>query len=112
MSGVAITGSEDVITITTPGPVTVTVNNPEPNLAPILERLDSIMATQAQLEASLGQVGDQLDKAKGEITAAIDQLKTEVQNAGNSTPGVDAAMARLSAAAQALDDVVPDTNPT
>lgn len=69
---------------------------------------ERIMATQAETEAKLTTIADQLDKAKGEIVAAIQALKDALSAAGNSTPGIDAAVARLEGGAQALDDLNPD----
>jgi len=66
------------------------------------------MATQAELAAHLGKIGDQLDKAQAEIVAAIQALKDAIANAGNTTPEIDAALARLDTSAQGLDDINPD----
>lgn len=60
-----------------------------------------IMSTQAELAAALRAVNAQLQKAIEEIVAAV-------ANSGNTTPEVDAAVAALQAAAQALDDLNPD----
>lgn len=57
------------------------------------------------LQDAIDQVTAQLDKAKQEILAEIDKLETQV-NAGE-VPNLDA----LRAAAQGLDDVVPDSLP-
>ncbi len=63
------------------------------------------MSTQAELAASLNAVSDQLTKATAEIVAAI-------AAAGNSTPDVDAAVAKLAGISQALDDLNPDAPTT
>lgn len=63
-----------------------------------------IMATQDELAQSLEDVNTQLQKAIAEIIAAV-------AAAGNTTPRVDAAMAALKNAAQALDDLNPDQPP-
>ncbi len=47
------------------------------------------------------EVVDQLNKAFGEINAKIAALQTAVENQDNASP-------ELVAAAQALDDIVPD----
>lgn len=60
-----------------------------------------IMATLADFTTALNGVNDQLQKALAEIQA-------EIANIGQSTPAMDAALARLQAAAQALDDLNPD----
>ncbi len=76
--------------------------------------------TQAELQAALEAVdtnleavGVQLNKAQAEIVKQIADLKAAL--GGNTTPQVDAALARLQTAAgaltpvaQALDDVTPD----
>jgi len=67
----------------------------------INRKLDTIMATQDELAQKLTSVSDELDKATKEIKDAI-------ANAGASTPAVDAAVARLEAAAKTLDDLNPD----
>lgn len=53
----------------------------------------------------LAGVTDQLGKAKGEIVAKIDELQAQV--AAGQPPSQDTLDA-LKAAAQALDDIVPD----
>lgn len=70
----------------------------------INERLSKIMATQDQEAAALNAVSDQLTKAMGELTTALGNL-------GQTSPEVDAATAKLQAAAQALDDLEPDAPP-
>ncbi len=70
------------------------------------------MATQAELAAKLTSIGDELDKAKAEIVAAIQALKDALASAGATTPEVDAAVVRLEGSAQALDDLNPDATPT
>jgi hypothetical protein len=67
-----------------------------------------IMATNAELQASLTAIADQLDKAAGELTAEIQKLEDELAAAGGTTPEVDAVVARLKAKVQALDDMNPD----
>jgi hypothetical protein len=73
-------------------------------------KIRRVIMTQAELAAHLTAVDDQLDKATAEILAAIQALKDALANAQTS-PEVDAAVARLDAAAQALDDINPDTGP-
>lgn len=81
-------------------------------LAAISDLKDTLMATQAELQASLDAVADQLAKASAEITAEIKTLTDEIAAGGVTTPGVDASVARLQALAQALDDMNSDTPPT
>lgn len=54
------------------------------------------------VQDAVDQITAQLDKAKGEVVKAIADLEAAV--AAGETPNLDA----LKAAAQALDDVVPD----
>lgn len=56
---------------------------------------------QEQILAQLKAIGEQLTKAKDEITAAL-------QNAGTITPELQAALDGLANVAQALDDINPD----
>ena len=78
-------------------------------LKSILDKVNAIMATQAELAATLATVKTQLTKASGEITARIQALVDALAAAGGTTPEVDAAVADLQAVAQALDDINPDT---
>jgi hypothetical protein len=61
----------------------------------------------SKIDDTLNAVSDKLDKAKGEILDAIDKLSTEAANGNVSQATLD----RLNAAAQSLDDVVPDEAP-
>lgn len=61
--------------------------------------------TQKELAEALQKVNEQLQKA-------IKEIVTAVQNAGNTTPEVDAALQALQNAAQALDDLNPDAPTT
>jgi ABC-type transporter Mla subunit MlaD len=69
------------------------------------------MATAAELLASLNALGDQLTKASAEIVAEIATLTAAVGTGGNTTPEVDASIARLQVLAKALDDLNPDVPP-
>lgn len=73
-------------------------------LAQIESNQRKIMASQDQEAAALNAIGDQLNKALAELVAAL-------ANLGQTSPEVDAATARLQAAAQALDDLNPDPAP-
>ncbi len=66
------------------------------------------MATQAELAQALHTTSDQLDKAKTEILQRVQELTDAVNNSGQTTPEVDAALERLRTSTQGLDDVVPD----
>ena len=63
---------------------------------------------QTELEARLNALDAHLGKAADEIQAEVQTLKDELAKSGNTTPGVDASLARLEAKAQALDDRNPD----
>lgn len=80
-------------------------------LRELKEGQKNIMGSQADEATALNALADQLTKANTEIQAAIADLKTQIANAGNTTPEVDAALARVTAGAQTLDDIVPDPAP-
>ena len=76
-------------------------------LAVINKKLDQIMATQSEAAAKLAEAADKLEKAKGELLAEIEKLKA----GGELSPEAQAAVERIQALAQALDDIVPDAEP-
>lgn len=80
----------------------------------LTQKVDAIMATQAEQAATLRALGAQLTKARAEIIRAVDRLSLAVAAAGATSPEVDAATADLQAVVQTLDDLNPDesTEPT
>ena len=77
----------------------------------ILERLEYLMATQAELATLLLAVTDTITKIGTEtqsLLAKIDDLAAALAAAGATTPEVDAALAALQAQAAAVDSLVPD----
>lgn len=60
------------------------------------------------LQEDLLDVRDQLVKARGEIVTKIEDLEAAVSNSGEVSPEVAEALSEVKAAAQALDDIVPD----
>lgn len=80
-------------------------------LRELKEGQKNIMATQDEEAAKLNAFADQLDKATTEIVAAVQALKDALAAAGNTNQAVDDATARLSTAAQKLDDLNPDATP-
>jgi len=74
----------------------------------IINKLNSIMATQAELAQQLRDIKDQNEKARVEILAKIAALEDALANAGNTTPEVDQAVADLKASVQTDDDLNPD----
>ncbi len=70
-------------------------------------RVENVMTQLNELAATLVSVDNQLTKAKAEILAKIDALQLALANIA-LTPEADAALAALTAQAQALDDIVPD----
>lgn len=74
----------------------------------INQKLEEIMATQAELAQALTALGTQLDKAKAEIVQKVADLEAAIANAGSSTPEVDAALAALKGKVQELDDLNAD----
>ena len=76
-------------------------------LSTIHIQLTQIMATQAELAAELAAKTAQIRKAIDEITTRLAALEQAVRNAP-ATPELTAAVAALSTAVQAADDIVPD----
>lgn len=68
----------------------------------IVNNQKTIIMNQKELAEALQKVSDQVQKGITEVIAAV-------QAAGNTTPEVDAALLKLQEAAQALDDLNPDT---
>ena len=71
-------------------------------------KLDKIMATQAELQASLEALGTQLDKVSAELNTEIQNLTDAVAAAGNTTPEIDAAVQKMQQIVDALDALNPD----
>jgi hypothetical protein len=84
---------------------------PGGSLAKVIERLESIMATQAELQVQIEALTVQAEKAKGEIVAKIADLQAAIEAADEVDPGVVAAVAALTAVVQGVDDIVPDAPP-
>jgi predicted acetyltransferase len=74
----------------------------------LIQKVDIIMATQAEVQQILTDLGTQLDKAKGEIVQHVADLEAAIASQGNTTPEVDAALAALKTKVQALDDLNAD----
>ncbi len=74
----------------------------------LLQKVDSIMATQAEQAATLRAIATQLAKVRAEIVRAVDRLTQALATAGATTPEVDEATAALQTAVQGLDDLNPD----
>lgn len=72
------------------------------------QKVDTIIASQAEQAAKLRAIGEQIAKAKAEIVAAVDKLTAAVAAGGNTTPEVDEATQALQTAVQGLDDLNPD----
>ncbi len=70
-------------------------------LKSVTHNLKHIIMTQAELATTLGDISTQFQKGIDEVVAAV-------ANSGQTTPEVDAAVAKLRAAAQTLDDINPD----
>jgi chromosome segregation ATPase len=81
---------------------------------------DKIMESQHQLAQDLTALTTQVQKIGTETTATLQKvtdLQNALNNAGGTTPEVDAAMAALKAQVQLVDDLIPDApapspNPT
>jgi hypothetical protein len=77
----------------------------------ILTKLETLMASQAELAASLATVSAQVAKIGTEtssLVARVTDLEAALAAAGNTTPEVDAALEALKAQVQVVDDLVAD----
>lgn len=74
----------------------------------ILDKVRTIMETQAELATKLTALGDQLTKVSAEISSEIGTLQDAIAAAGNTTPEVDAALTRLQTLVDSLDALNPD----
>lgn len=84
----------------------------------INRKLDTIMATQAELAADLILLKAQTNKIFAEqgarfdaLTTRIAELEALIRGGGEVTPEVTAALAELKTALQSLDDTIPDAAP-
>jgi len=75
------------------------------------QRLETIMATQAELAARLDALRIQNEKARAENARLLAELRTAIENAGQTTPDVDAKLSALEASIQSEDDENPDEPP-
>jgi uncharacterized protein YoxC len=83
-------------------------------LSAITRLKGALMSTQADHAAALKAVAEQVDKIGSETRALlgkVDELTTALNNAGQTTPEVDAALAALQAQVAVVDDLVPDAPP-
>ena len=77
----------------------------------IIERLDTIMATQAELAVQITELTAQNDKARAEVLAKIADLQAALDAAANVDPAVQTAFDALKASVQTDDDIVADAPP-
>lgn len=75
----------------------------------ILHNQRTIMTQQDDAAAALNKVADQLDKVQTEIKALQDAVAAEP--AGTVSPALQAAIDRVTVAAQQADDMNPDAAP-
>lgn len=73
-----------------------------------------IIMNQQELADQLTALGTQLEKVKTEILAEVANLETQIQNSGNVTPEVEAALNAVKEKVQGIDDLNTDapTEPT
>lgn len=77
----------------------------------IVSQLRKVMSNQAQLAAALTAIAAQVAKIGTEtegLKAKVQELQDALNNAGNNTPEVEAALQALLAQVQKVDDLVPD----
>lgn len=72
----------------------------------INDKANIIMASQAEVQADLESLQAQVDRNRQEVLAKIADLEAQIAQGGQSSPGVDAALAALKASVQAADDDV------
>ena len=87
---------------------------PDQILAEILALKETIMATQAELSASLTEIAANVGKVGDEtraLIAKIAELEAAIVTAGNTTPEVDAALQALRDQVAVVDALVPDAAP-
>lgn len=85
-----------------------------PKLDLILERLEAIMATQAEMAQSLNQLADQIDKVGRESENSlrlIEELRVQIDNLDKVSPELQAAFDRAAASVKRTDDLIPDVPP-
>ena len=75
------------------------------------ERVEKIMTTVNEVAATLITISNELAKARGEIIAKLDELTLALIDV-KLPPEAETALSELIAQAQALDDIVPDVEPT
>lgn len=79
--------------------------------ANIIERLENIMGTQAELAAQINSVTNTVAKIGVEtqsLLTKVTELTDLIAAGGNTTPEVDAAIAALVAQASVVDELVAD----
>jgi hypothetical protein len=75
------------------------------------QMIGAIMATKEELEAQLAALADQSEKVRDEVVAGIQQLRDELAASGQTTPGIDAAVARIAGAMGVMDAIHDDAPP-
>lgn len=74
----------------------------------ISELKELIMASNAELATRLEALAARADKAKAEITKAIQDLRDVIAAGGDVPPEVEAALVKAETAVGGLDDMNPD----
>jgi hypothetical protein len=77
----------------------------------LVEKVNAIVTTQAELAAALSELKSTIDKIGTESTTTLQKvtdLETALANAGNVDPAVQEAFDALKASVKAVDDLVPD----
>lgn len=83
-------------------------------LAAISNLKETFMATQAELAVELTAVKDQVIKVGNEtrtLISRVETLTTALENAGGTTPEVDAALLAVKEQLVIVDELVPDAPP-
>lgn len=84
-------------------------------LEPVIHLIRRVTMNQAELAQELTNLATQTEKSNrevseklGELNQRIIELQDTIANGGNTSPEVDAALAAVKAAVQAIDDLHPD----
>lgn len=66
------------------------------------------MGTQAEVAEQITALKSQIEKVSSEVQGKLQELETAINNQGNASPEVEAALGALKTAVQGVDDLIPD----
>ncbi len=74
-------------------------------------KINQIMSTQKEIAEKLTALQAETEKVAAEVKAKLDELAEAIKNQGNASPEVETALANLTTAVAAVDDLIPDSPP-